>query len=164
MSFLLVIGILFQSNAQERKVTGKVTSAADGSGLPSVTVQVVGTTKGTQTDASGNFTITVPSSKSVLSFRFVGFLTQEITVGAQSIINVSLKEDSKALEEVLVVGYGTQIKRDLTGNVAQISSKAIEGLPVVSTEQAIQGRAAGVFIESGNGKVGQGVNLLGSLR
>ncbi|MFY7829668.1 MAG: SusC/RagA family TonB-linked outer membrane protein [Flectobacillus sp.] len=159
MSFLLVIGILFQSNAQERKVTGKVTSAADGSGLPSVTVQVVGTTKGTQTDASGNFTITVPSSKSVLSFRFVGFLTQEITVGAQSIINVSLKEDSKALEEVLVVGYGTQIKRDLTGNVAQISSKAIEGLPVVSTEQAIQGRAAGVFIESGNGKVGQGVKI-----
>lgn len=159
MSFLLVIGILFQSNAQERKVTGKVTSAADGSGLPSVTVQVVGTTKGTQSDASGNFTITVPSSKSVLSFRFVGFLTQEITVGAQSIINVSLKEDSKALEEVLVVGYGTQIKRDLTGNVAQISSKAIEGLPVVSTEQAIQGRAAGVFIESGNGKVGQGVKI-----
>ncbi|MDI9862123.1 SusC/RagA family TonB-linked outer membrane protein [Flectobacillus roseus] len=159
MSFLLVIGILFQSNAQERKVTGKITSAADGSGLPSVTVQVVGTTKGTQSDASGNFTITVPSSKSVLSFRFVGFLSQEITVGGQSTINVVLKEDSKALEEVLVVGYGTQAKRDLTGNVAQISSKAIEGLPVVSTEQAIQGRAAGVFIESGNGKVGQGVKI-----
>ncbi|MGX7689280.1 TonB-dependent receptor [Flectobacillus sp. BAB-3569] len=159
MSFLLVVGIFFQSNAQERKITGKVTSSADGSALPSVTVQVVGTTKGTQSDASGNFTITVPSSKSVLSFRFVGFLSQEITVGGQSTINVVLKEDSKALEEVLVVGYGTQAKRDLTGNVAQISSKAIEGLPVVSTEQAIQGRAAGVFIESGNGKVGQGVKI-----
>jgi TonB-dependent SusC/RagA subfamily outer membrane receptor len=159
MSFLLVVGIFFQSNAQERKITGKVTSSADGSALPSVTVQVVGTTKGTQSDASGNFTITVPSSKSVLSFRFVGFLTQEIPVGSQTIVNVTLKEDSKALEEVLVVGYGTQTKTNLTGNVAQISSKAIEGLPVISTEQAIQGRAAGVFIESGNGKVGQGVKI-----
>jgi hypothetical protein len=78
MSFLLVVGIFFQSNAQERKITGKVTSSVDGSALPSVTVQIVGTTKGTQTDTQGNYSIVVPSSKSVLSFRFVGFTTQEI--------------------------------------------------------------------------------------
>ncbi len=159
MSFLLTVVILFQAKAQERKVTGKVTSSVDGSGLPSVTVQLVGANKGTQTDANGNYSITVPSSKSVLVFRFVGFASKEVTVGSQTMINVALKEDAKSLEEVVVVGYGTQTKANLTGNVAQISSKAIEGLPVISTEQAIQGRAAGVFIESGNGKVGQGVKI-----
>ncbi|NBB31310.1 TonB-dependent receptor [Cellulophaga sp. BC115SP] len=159
MSFLLVVGIFFQSNAQERKITGKVTSSVDGSALPSVTVQIVGTTKGTQTDTQGNYSIVVPSSKSVLSFRFVGFTSQEIPVGSQTTINITLKEDTKALEEVLVVGYGTQIKRDLTGNIAKIKSTEISDMPVTTFDQAIQGKAAGVVVNSGTGKLGQGIRI-----
>ncbi|WP_026994725.1 SusC/RagA family TonB-linked outer membrane protein [Flectobacillus major] len=159
LSFLLVIGVLFNLTAQDRKVTGKVTSSEDGSGLPSVTVQLKGTGRGTQTDANGNYSISVPSGKSVLVFRFVGFISQEVAVGSQTTVNVALKEDTKALEEVLVVGFGTQIKRDVTGNVAKIKSSDISDMPVTTFDQAIQGKAAGVVVNSGSGKLGQGIRI-----
>lgn len=159
MSFLLAIVVLFQTKAQERKVTGKVTSSVDGSGLPSVTVQLVGSNKGTQTDANGNYSITVPSSKSVLVFRFVGFASKEVTVGSQTMINVALKEDAKSLEEVVVVGYGTLVKRELTGNVAKIKASDIADMPVTTFDQAIQGKAAGVVVNAGTGKLGQGIRV-----
>jgi len=156
---LLFFGCSLSMIAQDRRITGKVVSAGDGSPLPGVSVQIKGTAKGASTDASGNYALSVPSGKSSLEIRSVGFEPQTIQIGAQSIINISLTESDNALGEVVIVGYGTQKKSNLTGNVAQINSKAIENLPVVTVEQAIQGRAAGVFVESGNGKVGQGIKM-----
>ncbi|MDZ7900055.1 MAG: TonB-dependent receptor [Arcicella sp.] len=158
-NLLLFLGYSLSMVAQDRRITGKVVSAADGSPLPGVSVQVKGTTKGASTGADGSYAVSVPTGSNILEIRSVGFSSRTITIGTQSTINVALTENDNALNEVVVVGYGTQKKSNLTGNVAQISSKAIENLPVVTVEQAIQGRAAGVFVESGNGKVGQGMKM-----
>ena len=158
-SLLLFFGFSLSLVAQDRRITGKIVSAADNSPLPGVSVQVKGTAKGTSTDATGNYAVSVPNGKGTLEIRSVGFDTQTITIGTQSTINVALTENESALGEVVVVGYGTQKKSNLTGNVAQINAKSIENLPVLTVEQAIQGRAAGVFVESGNGKVGQGMKM-----
>ena len=158
-SLLLFFGCTLSIVAQDRRITGKVVSAGDSSPLPGVSVQIKGTSKGTSTDATGNYAVSVPAGKSIIEIRSVGFTSQSLQIGNQSIINITLVESENSLNEVVVVGYGTQKKSNLTGNVAQINSKAIENLPVVSVEQAIQGRAAGVFVESGNGKVGQGIKM-----
>lgn len=158
-SLMLLFGCAMSIIAQDRRISGKIVSAGDGSPLPGVSVQIKGTGKGASTDATGSYSISVPSGKSTLEIRSVGFSSQTIQIGTQSIINIALTESDNSLGEVVVVGYGTQKKSNLTGNVAQINSKAIENLPVLTTEQAIQGRAAGVFVESGNGKVGQGVKM-----
>ena len=155
----MFLGCSLSMIAQDRRITGKVVSAGDGSPLPGVSVQVKGTSKGTSTDATGSYSINIPTGKSSLEFRSVGFYSKTIEITGQSTINVALSESENSLGEVVVVGYGTQKKTNLTGNVAQINSKAIENLPVLTTEQAIQGRAAGVFVESGNGKVGQGIKM-----
>lgn len=156
-SFLLVL----QANAwaQARSVSGTITSTEDGSGLPGVSVQVKGTTTGVVTDFEGNYRISVPSSDAVLRYTFVGFLSQEVEVGNRSTIDISMEPDVKQLSEVVVVGYGTQLKENLTGNIAQVSGEQIQDIPVPSFEQALQGRAAGVQVSSLNGKVGQGMNI-----
>ncbi len=158
---LLLVLTLFSVGTlmAQTTVSGKVTSGADNSPLVGVTVLVKGTSTGTQTDIDGNYTLDVPSSESVLQFMFIGFATQDITVGSQTTINVKLVEDTKLLDEVVVVGYGEQLKVDLTGNIAKVSGKDLENVPVPSLESAVQGRAAGVFVESGNGKVGQGIKI-----
>jgi TonB-dependent starch-binding outer membrane protein SusC len=158
-SLMMFFGCSLSMIAQDRRITGKVVSAGDSSPLPGVSVQVKGTSKGTATDATGNFTISVPTGKATLEIRSVGFVNRNVEIGSQTVINVALEESDNSLGEVVVVGYGTTKKTNLTGNVAQINSKQIENLPVLTTEQAIQGRAAGVFVESGNGKVGQGVKM-----
>lgn len=145
--------------AQEVRVSGQVTSAEDGSMLPGVSVQVKGTTSGTQTDASGNYVISVPSSNSVLVFSFVGLVSQEITVGNQTVLDVALASDLRTLSEVVVTGFGSQIKRDLTGNIAQVKGQDIENMPVASVDAALQGRAAGVYINTGSGKLGEAVTV-----
>jgi TonB-dependent starch-binding outer membrane protein SusC len=144
--------------AQDRVITGKVTSAEDGTALPGVNIVVKGSTIGTATDSDGKYSLGI-NKGAVLFVSFIGYATAEIAVGEQTIIDVSLKLDAKQLSEVVVVGYGTQEKRDITGNVAQISSASIQNLPVASIEQSMQGKAAGVFIESQNGKLGQGVKV-----
>ncbi len=144
--------------AQNRTVTGKVTSSEDGSPLPGVNVTVKGTSNGTSTGAEGTYSLSVPDG-AILVFSFVGFAPQEIAVNNQTTLNVVLVGDIKLLTDVVVVGYGTTDKQDLTGNIAKVSGAAIQNVPVPSIEQAIQGRAAGVFIESQNGKVGQGIKI-----
>lgn len=144
--------------AQETTVTGKVTSAEDNSVLPGVSVQVQGTQRGTQTDASGNYSISA-SPTAVLIFSFVGLNPQEITVGNRSQIDVQLSSDDRSLSEVVVTGYGTQSKRNLTGNIAKVSGAEIANVPVTTFEQALQGRAAGVQVTSLNGKLGQGMQM-----
>ncbi|WP_217602864.1 TonB-dependent receptor [Chitinophaga sp. GbtcB8] len=145
--------------AQQKTITGKVTDAKDGSDLPGVTVQVKGTAVGTATGINGTYTVTLPKGANTLVFSFIGYASQEITVTNQSTVNISMSTGNKDLSEVVVVGYGTQTKRDITGSVAKVSSHEIENFPAPSFESAIQGKAAGVVIESGSGKVGQGLKV-----
>lgn len=144
--------------AQEKIVTGKVTSTEDGSALPGVNILVKGTTQGTVSDASGNYSIAVPEGASLV-FTFIGYTLSEVGVGTRTTVDVQMAPDTQQLSEVVVVGYGTQLKQELTGNIAKVSGKEIENLPVPSFDQAIQGRAAGVFVEAGNGKLGQGMKV-----
>jgi TonB-linked SusC/RagA family outer membrane protein len=145
--------------AQERVISGKVSSKEDGSPLPGVNVQVKGTTVGTATDGDGNYRLNIPSGGEILTFSFIGYKTVEEPIGARTAIDVSLESDATQLSEVVVVGYGTQLKQDLTGNIAKVSGADISNIPVPSIDQAIQGRAAGVFVEAGNGKLGQAIKV-----
>ncbi|GAB4339050.1 MAG: TonB-dependent receptor [Flammeovirgaceae bacterium] len=146
--------------AQDRTVTGKVLSASDNSPLPGVSVVVKGTTTGTVTDIDGNYKLILPSGATTLVYSFIGFQTKEVVVGTQSVVDVIISEDVKQLDEVIVTGYGgEQIKQDVTGNIAKVASKDIQNSPVPTFEQAMQGRAAGVHIEAGNGKIGGGIKV-----
>jgi TonB-dependent starch-binding outer membrane protein SusC len=137
----------------EQTVKGIVTDVATGEGLPNASVVVKGTTQGTITDVDGTFTIAVPDDKSVLIFSYVGYETQEILVGTQTVINVSLKE-GKSLSEVVVVGYGTTTKNKLTTAITSVNSATIEKLSITRVEQALQGNAPGVLILNQNGQPG----------
>ena len=145
--------------AQERTVTGKILSADDNTGLPGVSVAVKGTTRGTTTDANGEYRISVPDGRTALVFSAVGFTTQEVTIGNQSTINLTLATDTRALNEVVVVGYGTQKKSQLTGAISSVSAKEISELPITNARQALQGRAAGVDVIQNGSKPGAGVTV-----
>ena len=127
-------------------VTGRVVDEK-GAGLPGVNVVVKGGTAGTQTDMDGKFSLSVPEN-STLIFSFVGYTSQEVAVGNQTTINISLAPDAKALSEVVVVGYGTQRRQDLTGAVARVDGTEIVNQPVQTATQALQGKIAGVQIIS----------------
>lgn len=139
---------------QEISVTGKVTSGSDGSALPGASVLIKGTTTGVPTDVDGNYTISVPSRESVLVFSMIGMTAQEITVGSQTVLNVALQEDARSLNEVVVVGYGTQRKLDVTGSVVQIKGSEIAKQPSMNAVSGLQGKVAGVQI-SNSGKPGE---------
>jgi TonB-linked SusC/RagA family outer membrane protein len=156
LSLLVLLAQL--SYAQTRLVKGQVTSSDDNAGLPGVSVSVKGRTAGTQTDASGNFTLNV-DNEATLVFSFIGFSSIEERVGNRSVINVKLQADVRNLNEVVVTGYGQQIKRELTGNIAKIRSSDIQDQPVTTFDQAIQGKAAGVQVNTGSGKLGQGIQV-----
>ncbi|UOQ99286.1 TonB-dependent receptor [Hymenobacter sp. 5317J-9] len=149
MSALLVL-LGHDLRAQDRNLTGTVIGS-DGASIPGVTVLVKGTKLGTSTDADGKFTVSAPASASTLVFSYVGYATQEVAIGGQSSFNIRLATDTKDLSEVVVVGYGTQSRRDLTGSVATITGKEIATAPVQSFDQALQGRAPGVNITTPNG-------------
>ena len=159
--FLLAMGTCYGSFAQNRQVTGKVTSNQDGIGLPGVTVKVKGTTTGVNTDVKGNFTLSV-SGNAVLQFSYIGYLPQEIVVGGQSVVNASMMPDAKTLVEVSIVsiGYGTSKVKDLTGSVSSVSAKQIEDVPITTLEQALQGRAAGVQVTNNDGAPGGNMTVL----
>jgi TonB-linked SusC/RagA family outer membrane protein len=132
----------------QRQVSGKVTGAPDKVPLPGVTILVKGTTNGTITDGSGAYAIQVPAGQATLVFSFLGFLTQEVAVGNQTTVHVALKEDSKALDEVVVIGYGTQKRSDLTGAVSSVSEKDFADMPIQSVDQALAGRIPGLDVVS----------------
>jgi len=165
---VFTFALLGEAWAQERTITGKVTSAEDNSSLPGVNVSVKGTTNGTTTSANGTYQLSVPTD-ATLVFSFIGLLTQEVEVGTRTTVDVRLRADQKQLNEVVVVGYGTQQKRDITGSVTQIKGTDVSSLPVQSFEQGLQGRAAGVSITTPNGVLGnppiiriRGVNSISS--
>jgi len=128
------------------RITGKVIDK-NNTGLPGVTVQVKGGTTGTVTDANGNYIIQA-DDRATLVFSSIGFLRQEVAVGGKSTVNVTLQDDAKALDEVVVVGYGTQRKSDVTGATVTIKGEELVKQPVLTATQALQGKAAGVQIIS----------------
>ncbi|MFD2573890.1 SusC/RagA family TonB-linked outer membrane protein [Spirosoma soli] len=140
--------------AQERTVTGKVISSDDNNPLPGVNVAVKGTTRGTTTDASGNYRISIPNDQAVLVFSSVGFVSQEVAVSNRSTIDVKIIADTRALNEVVVVGYGTQKKSQTTGAISSVTSKQITEMPITNLGQAIQGRVAGVDVAQSGSRPG----------
>ncbi len=155
MYFLLFVPMLLF--AQTKTVTGKVTAESDKTPLPGVNVVIKGTSVGTQTDFDGNYSINV-AENAVLQFSYVGFKTKEVKV-IGSVVNIILKEDTEALEEVVVVGYGTQRKKDLTGAVSKIKATAFKNQPVLNTSSALQGRVAGVSISNTSGAPGGEIKI-----
>jgi TonB-linked SusC/RagA family outer membrane protein len=152
-----VLGTMKRSIA-DTEIRGTVTGA-DGEGLPGVSVIVEGTTRGAITDSKGGYHISVPEKNASLLFSFVGYLPQRISVTSQSVIDVVLREDTKALEEVVVVGYGTMNKSDVTGSVAKINADGVEERPVASVEQFLQGQVSGVQITQNTGAPGGGISF-----
>jgi TonB-linked SusC/RagA family outer membrane protein len=144
--------------AQVQTVSGTVVSVEDDLPLPGVNVRIKGTTTGTVTDLDGRYAIQAANDQ-ILVFSYIGFDTQEIAVGNRNLIDVILQVDSKTLGEVVVVGYGTQSRRDLTGSVGSVSGDDINRMPVASLDGAMQGRAAGVFVQSPSGTPGAGISM-----
>jgi TonB-linked SusC/RagA family outer membrane protein len=138
-------------------IQGKVTDAT-GQPLPGVTVIVEGTTTGTVTDIDGNYSLSA-SEGDVLVFSFVGFESRRVTVGNQTTIDIQLAEDAQALEEVVVVGYGTVKKSDLTGSVSSVSGEELQRQPITTLDQGLQGLAAGVQVQQTSGAPGGAVTL-----
>ncbi|WP_461074640.1 SusC/RagA family TonB-linked outer membrane protein [Spirosoma flavus] len=150
---MLVMAMLLGNSAawaQGRTITGRVTDPA-GSGLPGVSVQIKGTQRGTNSDAEGKYSINNVPDNATLVFSFIGFTSQEVPVGNQSSVDVKLSDDTKALEEVVVVGYGTAKRKDLTGSVTQVTSKDFNAGVNPNPLQAIQGKVAGLIITSPSG-------------
>jgi TonB-linked SusC/RagA family outer membrane protein len=137
---------------QDISITGAVTDR--GEPLPGVSVIVKGTTTGVVTDINGNYRITVPNTSAVLVFRYLGYTTTEVPVGTRSVIDVNLAEDFTLLDEVVVIGYGTVSRRDVTTAVASVSTRDLDERPIIQAVQAIQGRAAGVNVFQPSGTPG----------
>lgn len=142
--FMLTFQIV---NAQTKQISGMVTSGDDGMGIPGVSVVIKGTTSGTSTDIDGKYTLSAQSSD-ILLCSFVGMVSQEITIGNQIIINVILELETIGMDEVVVIAYGSQRKRDLTGSVAGIKAEQLENVPIPSFENALQGQTAGVQVNT----------------
>lgn len=145
--------------AQEILVSGKVTDKETGDPIPSVSVVIKGTSTGTITNIDGRYEVEVPSSQSVLVFSFIGMATQEIVVGTQSTINVDLAPDMKMLDEIVVVGYGTQKKSDVTGAIASVSEEELRTAVTTNIDQALQGRMAGVHVTQNSGQPGGAASI-----
>jgi len=154
MKYILLLHLVFLSFAQVLAqgvvVTGKVSGEA-GEALPGVTVLLKGTNNGTATDASGSYSLTVPNSTGTLVFSFIGYTQQEVPIDNRTTVNVTLATDAKALEEVVVIGYGTQRKSDVTGSVGVVSSDVLLQSPVNNALQGLQGRVAGVNVKLNSG-------------
>lgn len=152
---LLLVTVVFSLTAkgQERTVSGKVTSDS-GSELPGVTVLVKGSTTGTVTNIEGDYSLDVAWENSTLVFSFIGYTAQEVPTNGRSVINITLDEDPQSLEEVVVVGYGSQKRSDLTGSISSISGEEVTMLPTQRVDQALQGRAAGVMVLNTDGAPG----------
>ena len=155
----MILSLSLSAQAQDTVITGTVTSAEDQTGLPGVNVIVKGTAQGTVTDIDGKYSLGVPSAESVLVFSSVGFVQEEATVGSQTVIDIVMNPDVTALDEIVVVGYGTMKKSDLTGSLTSVSSDDYEVQPITRIDQALQGRAAGVTVTQTSGAPGAGMKI-----
>ena len=159
MMFLLFMVTCLLATGQTVQITGVVTSSEDGLPLPGVTVKVPGTTIGTVTDAVGLYTIQAPSNAAALEFSFIGMQTQAVPINGRTRINVTLAPDLVAMEEVVVIAYGTARRETFTGAAAQIDSKKIETRPVTNVTSAIEGTNPGIQMTSASGQPGSSQDI-----
>ena len=153
--FTLVMGIGMSAWTYAQNVSGTVTASDTEGPLEGVTIIVKGTTTGTYTDGDGKFSLTVPDLNATLVLSYVGYSTMEASLNGQSNVSIVMQQDITSLDEVVVVGYGSQRKRDVTAAIASVSEEEIREIPVASTADALQGRVAGVDIQSVGGRPGQ---------
>ncbi len=155
-AFLLLITVFAFTaiQAQQKKISGTVTDAGDGLGIPGVSVVVKGTTNGVSTDIDGKFTLNV-NVGDIVVFSFIGYKEQEVVVADQTIINIKLAPETENLEEVVVIGYGTASKKDLTGSVNLVTNKDFNKAPASDPSGLIQGKIAGVEVTSNGGAPGE---------
>lgn len=162
---LLLLAMLLQPfylEAREvalQNISGRVTDAA-GQPLPGVNVLVKGTTTGTVTDVDGHYSIDVTDANAVLTFSFIGFVTQDISIGNQEVINVTLLEDAKTLNEVVVIGFGEQSRETLTTSVSKMDSKVLENVPFTHPASALQGTVSGVRVQNFTGQPGAAPRII----
>lgn len=157
-SLCLVMLLPLTILAQGKEITGIVTDE-DGATLPGVSILIKGTTKGTVSDIDGNYRLEGVSDNDVLTFTYIGFKVQEVQVGARSAISVAMKVDVSELEEVVVVGYATSSKRELTGSIGSVKGDVVKDVPVQSVQSLLQGRVSGVLVQADNGVPGAGLSL-----
>ncbi len=150
----LLMFVSFGLRAQGTEITGNVVSAEDGSALPGVTVVVKGTTVGAVTDFEGNYTIETPSESDILVFSFVGMQTQELAIGASTVINVSMDVDAVNMDEVVVIGYGRATREASTGSVAVVKADQLQDIPELSFDRMLIGKVAGVQVTATSGQPG----------
>jgi TonB-linked SusC/RagA family outer membrane protein len=151
---IMLIAFAFQVSAQVRTISGTVTDAKDGSTLPGVNIILKGTTTGTVTDINGKYSLSVSGATPLLVFRFIGYKTLEVDAGTRNVIDVRLEVESKLLDEVVVIGYGTVRKSDLTGSVGSVKAKELIKITSLNPEQNLQGKVAGVQVTSTTGAPG----------
>ncbi|WP_423819698.1 TonB-dependent receptor [Salinimicrobium sp. TIG7-5_MAKvit] len=156
--WILLLLVFGTGWAQTREISGTVVEAATSIPLPGANVLIKNTDRGTQTDFDGNFSLSV-SEGEVIVISYVGFIPQEVNVQGQENINVALVQDAEALNEVVVVGYGTQQRKNITGSVSTVSDEAFEDRPNTQLGALIQGKAAGVQVVSGSGKPSSGFSI-----
>ncbi|MEZ5013086.1 MAG: TonB-dependent receptor [Chitinophagales bacterium] len=159
LTLAIIVLVAVQAYAQGRTISGNITDAVTDEAIIGCTVILEGTQTGSISDIDGHYEISLPGQEGTLIFSFVGYVTQSVTVGISSNIDVLLEPSAEVLEEVVVVGYGTEIKTKLTGSISEVGGEDIALTPVSTLEQTLQGKAAGLFIESNNGKVGSDVRI-----
>ncbi|MEO9003131.1 MAG: TonB-dependent receptor plug domain-containing protein, partial [Ginsengibacter sp.] len=152
--------ISFVNETQAQTVNGTVISAGDNQPLNGVTVQLAGSAHATTTDPSGNYRLTAVPTGGSLTFSFVGFKTQTVAVSGRTRINISLQVEAASLDQVVVIGYGSVKKTDLTGSVGYVNVKDLAKAPVASFADALSGRVAGVQVNSSDGQPGGGINIM----
>ena len=145
--------------AVEKTITGKVTDLSTGEELPGVNILVKGTSIGTITDVEGNYRLTAPDDAETLVFSSVGYTGEEVTIGNQTVIDLAMAPDIQSLSEVVVIGYGTQEKRDVTGALSSINSEKIKDMPITTVDQGLQGLAAGVSVQQQSGQPGGATSI-----
>ena len=159
LAMVLMIGTIVVANAQNRSISGTVLDATLGDPVPGATVLIKGTTRGTATDLDGKFTLPLQAGDQVLVISFVGYLTQEVEIGNQSTITVSLQEDVQSLQEAVVIGYGSQDKKEITSAVVGVKPDDFNRGNVSNPTQLLQGKVAGLSITRPGGNPNNGFNI-----
>lgn len=142
----------------DRNIKGRIVDEKGG-GMIGVSVLAKGTSIGTSTDQNGEFSLTIPDQVGSLTVSFIGYIAQDVAIGSRSFLEITMKEDNQSLTEIVVVGYGSQLKREVTGAVQTIKADELRDLPVAQLTQKLQGRLAGVQINQATGKPGQGMSV-----
>ena len=155
---MLLLLISFAASAQNKTITGKVTDSKDGSPIVGVTIQVKGSRSGTTTNVGGDFSITVPASAKVLAVSAVGYEDQDVPIDADN-LSILLVASTSSLDEVVVVGYGTARKKDITGAVASVKAKDFNQGVIASPDQLLQGKVSGLEITNNSGQPGAATTI-----